>query len=188
WPARRHSCSTSGSAWPSPPSSSRPRPSSVTTGRGNGPSPRPPKPPRHTPEGPDRPDLLPRDNDGAPRPLRVHRGLGAPPWFRPVPWRTQWPRRAAVVSAGFLPAYPWLSWLPWLLAHLTAAPASRAPHCPRFVVTPPRKIRESAISPRLRDLKRRRAAQPQRTHPSPHHRHHDGAPRQRCARYISSCL
>src|SRR5699024_10389415 len=68
-------------------------------------------------------------------------GLGALPWFRPVPWRTQWPRRAAVVSAGFLPAYPWLSWLPWLLAHLTAAPASRAPHCPRFVVTPPRKIR-----------------------------------------------
>src|SRR5699024_9158555 len=61
--------------------------------------------------------------------------------------------------------------LPRLLAHLTAL-ALWSLHRG--------KSGQSAISPRLRDLKRRRSAQPQRTHPSSHHRHHDGAPRQRC--------
>src|SRR5699024_2874450 len=112
----------------------------------------------------------------------LHRGFGRFPGARSGLGALPWVRLASSLPTPGCPGCPGFSrtsLLPRLLAHLTAL-ALWSLHRG--------KSEQSAISPRLRDLKRRRAAQPQRTHPSPHHRHHDGAPRQRCARYISSCL
>src|SRR5699024_7863105 len=94
--------------------------------------------------------------------------------------RGQWSRRSTVVAAdpvaaaaSCCPGGPGCSrpLLPRLLSLLSA-----------LVLWSPDRgdSGQTAISPRLRDLKLRRPARPQRTRPGSHHRDNDGGPRQRC--------